>query len=113
MDKDRLGNGFAAGTWCKQVLNSKGSMQIMTREGTASQPLGTTVADRSLRIATALSAEVVVLRERLALLEMLMVERGLLGPEEIEAYRPSSQANDGMKAKRLSFLDRVFGSMRD
>jgi len=84
----------------------------MTKDTTLPEPLGTTVADRSLRVATALSAEVVVLRERLALIEMLAAERGLFGPEEIDAYRPSPQAAEGMRGKRLSFIERVFGGMR-
>jgi hypothetical protein len=87
-------------------------MRIMTKDALSPEPLGTTVADRSLRVAAALSAEVIVLRERLALIELLAVERGLFGPNEIEAYRPSPQAAERMKAKRLSFIERVFGGMR-
>jgi hypothetical protein len=84
----------------------------MTQDATLPDRLGSTVADQSLRIATALSAEAVVLRERLETIEMLAAEHGLFGPDEIEAYRPSPQAAEGMKARRLSFIERVFGSMR-
>lgn len=84
----------------------------MTRDVTLPEPLGTTVADRSLSIATALSAEVIALRERLALIEMLAVERGLFAPEEIDDYRPSPEAAESMKGKRLSFIARVFGGLR-
>lgn len=84
----------------------------MTKDATLSEPLGTTVAERSLRVATALSAEVVVLRERLEIIERLAAERGLFGPEDVDAYRPSPQIAEVMKGKRLSFLERVFGGMR-
>lgn len=84
----------------------------MTKDATLPEPLGTTVADQSLRVATALSAEVIVLRERLALIEMLAAERGLFGPGEIDAYRPLSEAAEMLKGKRLSFIERVFGGLR-
>lgn len=75
-------------------------------------PLGTTVADRSLAIATALSAEVVVLQERLEIIERLAVQNGLFDPQHIDAYRQSPQAAAALKTRRLSFLERVFGGMR-
>jgi hypothetical protein len=74
--------------------------------------VGTTVADRSLRIVTALSAEVIVLRERMEIIERLASERGLFGPEEIDAYRPSPQVEAGFKVKRKAFIERIFGAMR-
>jgi hypothetical protein len=84
----------------------------MTKHAKPSEPLDTTVADRSLRVATALSAEVVVLRERLEIIERLAVERGLFGPDDVDGYRPSAQTAEALKRKRLSFLERVFGGMR-
>ena len=71
-------------------------------------PIGSTVADRSLQIATALSAEVAVLRERLEIFESLIVDRGLLGPDDIDSY----DAGTTVAAGRRAFLERVFGAMR-
>ena len=55
------------------------------------EPIGTTVADRSLQIATALSAEVVVLRERLEIVERLAAAHGLFGPDDVEPTCPISK----------------------
>ena len=74
--------------------------------------IGTTVADRGLRIATALSAEVIVLRERLEIVERLAAAHGLFGPADIDAYVPDVAVTEGFAAKRLTFLERVFGAMR-
>ena len=74
--------------------------------------IGTTVADRSLRVATALSAEVAILRERLEIVERLAAERGVFGPEDVDAYRPSPEIAALFKARRKSFLERIFGAMR-
>lgn len=84
----------------------------MTADTAPAEPLGTTVADRSLRIATALSAEVIVLRERLAIIEQLAAERGLFSGADIDGYQLSPQAAADAKNKRLSFLERVFGALR-
>lgn len=76
------------------------------------EPIGTTVADRGLQIATALSAELVVLRERLEIVERLAAAHGLFGPAEVDAYVPDAAVAQGFAAKRRAFLERVFGAMR-
>jgi hypothetical protein len=76
------------------------------------EPIGATVADRSLQIATALSAEVVVLRERLEIVERVAAARNLFGPEEVDAYRPNRTVAQGFIARRRAFIERVFGAMR-
>lgn len=75
-------------------------------------PIGTTVADRSLRIATALSAEVAVLQERLAIMERLAAAHGLFGPGEVDAYTPDPGIAEAFAAARRAFTERVFGAMR-
>ncbi|MET0363129.1 MAG: hypothetical protein ABW169_00620 [Sphingobium sp.] len=84
----------------------------MTDDFAARDGIGTTVADRSLRMVTALSAEVVVLRERLEIVERLAARHGLFGPEEVDAFQPEPDVASGFKAKRKAFLDRVFSAMR-
>lgn len=76
------------------------------------EPIGSTVADRGLQIATALSAEVVVLRERLEIVERLAAAHGLFGPDTVDAYQPDAPVAAGFLAKRRAFLERVFGAMR-
>ncbi len=76
------------------------------------EPIGSTVADRGLQIATALSAEVVVLRERLEIIERLAAAYGLFGPAEVDSYQAEPPVAAGFLAKRRAFLERVFGAMR-
>jgi hypothetical protein len=75
-------------------------------------PTGFTVAERSLQIATALSAEVVVLRERLEIVERLAAAHNLFGPEDVDSFRPDDAVATGFKARRRAFLERIFGAMR-
>lgn len=76
------------------------------------EPVGTTVADRALRVATALSAEVVVLRERLEIVEKLAAKQGVFGSGDVDAYAPTADEEAATKTWRRHFLDRVFGAMR-
>lgn len=79
---------------------------------THNHQVGSTLADRSLQIATALSAEVVVLRERLEIVERLAAAHGLFGSDEVDGYQPDAAVSAGLLAKRRAFLERVFGAMR-
>lgn len=76
------------------------------------EPIGSTVADRGLQVATALSAEIVVLRERLEIVERLAAAHGMFGPEAVDCYQPDGAVAAGFLAKRRAFLERVFGAMR-
>lgn len=76
------------------------------------EPIGSTVADRSLQIAAALSAEVAVLRERLEIVERLAAAHGLFGPAEVDTYQPDAHVARSFVEKRRAFLERVFGAMR-
>ncbi|WP_419814490.1 hypothetical protein [Glacieibacterium sp.] len=75
-------------------------------------PLGTSVADRSLQIATALAAEVAVLRERLEIVERLAANHGLFGPTDVDAYVPEPSVAEGFATKRRAFIERIFSAMR-
>ena len=76
------------------------------------EPIGTSVADRSLQIATALAAEVAVLRERLEIVERLAADHGLFCPADVDAYVPEPSVAEGFAAKRRAFIERIFGAMR-
>lgn len=73
--------------------------------------VGSTVADSSLRIVTALSAEVAVLRERLEIVEQLAAARGLFGPQDVDSFTPDASLAEAFKRKREAFIARVFGGM--
>jgi hypothetical protein len=64
--------------------------------------------DRLLAIATALTAEVSVLRERLDTAERLAAQGLPATPENIEAYAPDAAAEAAREAMRAAMLDRVF-----
>jgi hypothetical protein len=63
-----------------------------------------------MRMVTALTAEVAVLRERLEIMERIAAARGLLSPEDIDAFAPDGAVDEIFKAKRLSLMKRVFGA---
>ncbi len=71
-----------------------------------------TVADCSLKIATSLSAEVAVLRERLEIVERLAAMHGLFGPQDVDNFRPDPAVAASFKTKRKALIERVFGTMR-
>lgn len=73
---------------------------------------GASVADRSLKMVTALSAEVVVLRERLEIFERLAVQSGMLQAGEIDHFHPEPELAAELKSKRLSLIGRVFGALK-
>ena len=76
------------------------------------ESIGSSVAERSLQISTALSAEVVVLRERLEIVERLAAAHGLFGPEEVDSYSPDDAVAAGFMTRRRTFMERIFGAMR-
>jgi len=73
---------------------------------------GTTVAERTLRMVTALSAEVAVLRERLAVLESVAEQKGVLTVAELDEYRPAAAQAMAFRAARLGLIDRVFRALK-
>lgn len=77
------------------------------------EEIGSTVADRALAVATALSAEVVVLRGRLETMERLAVRHGLFTSGEIDGFVPTMDEAQASKAGRQGFVQRVFGALRD
>jgi hypothetical protein len=83
-------------------------------EGVAerSPQLGSSSADRALRMVTALSAEVAALRERLAVLEMVGECKGLIRSDEIEGFRPSDEEARRLQGYRSDLIDRVFRALR-
>lgn len=74
--------------------------------------MGVSVADRSLRIATALAAEVASLRERLAVVERVAADRQLFSSAEVDNYRPDETTAAAFRAERIGLIGRVFGALR-
>lgn len=76
------------------------------------EDIGDTVADRSLRIVTALSAEVVVLQARLEMLERVAAANGVLESTDPSGFGGDAAIAGVLKTKRQEFIERVFSAMR-
>lgn len=63
--------------------------------------------DKLMAIVMALAGEVSVLRERLDTIERVAESKGLLSPQEIEAYRPTEQAAEEREQWRSQYIARV------
>lgn len=75
-------------------------------------PIVDGVAEQSLKIVTALSAEVAVLRERLAIFEQVAVDRALIEDGEIDRFEPEPLVAERFKASRIAMINRVFAAMK-
>lgn len=75
-------------------------------------PITDTIAEQSLRIVTALSAEVAVLRERLDIFEQVAIKRALIDKGELDRFRPDADTRALFKASRLDMIKRVFAAIK-
>lgn len=75
--------------------------------------LGESVAERTLQMVAALTAEVAVLRERLELVELIGAETGTLAPGAVDAFRPDAATAQRLKRTRLALIDSVFRHLRE
>ncbi len=69
-------------------------------------------ADRLLAIVAALTTEVAVLRERQDSLERLIIEKGILEPDELEQYIGDTDVQKSRAAWREAYLERVYAILR-
>ncbi len=69
-------------------------------------------ADRLLAIVAALTTEVAVLRERQDSLERLVVDKGVLEPDELEEYTGDLHVQESRAAWREAYLERVYAILR-
>lgn len=74
--------------------------------------LGESVAERTLQMVTALTAEVAVLRERLEVIELLGERNGTLAPGAVDGFRPDAATAQRLKRRRLALIDSVFRHLR-
>jgi len=75
--------------------------------------LETPAQDDLLAIVVALAQELAVMRERADTVERLLVQKGILGPEDIEKFRPD-QGIDLMREQwRQDYLGRIFRAIKE
>ena len=75
--------------------------------------LETPVQDDLLAIVVALAQELAVVRERADTVERLLVQKGILDPEDIEKFRPD-QGIDLMREQwRQDYLGRIFRAIKE
>ena len=70
------------------------------------------VAERLVKVVTALTTEVAVLRERLDTYERLLADKGVVSRADLENYLPSEDVESERRAWRQDFLDRVFADIK-
>ncbi len=74
-------------------------------------PPGTSVAERALQMVTALTAEVAVLRERVAIFELLSERGGALPERAIDDFQPDKELARRLGEERRALIERVFGAL--
>ncbi len=79
-----------------------------TIRGESPQFFETDGVDDIVAVTMALATELWVTRERLAGLESLIRNKGVLSDEEIADYRPDDAEAERLAADRAAFLERIF-----
>jgi hypothetical protein len=75
--------------------------------------LETPALDDLRAIVMALAQEVAVLRERTDTAERLLVQKGVLGPDDIERYQPDRSADTAREQWRQDYLGRIFRAVKE
>lgn len=70
--------------------------------------LGDVMLDRVLLVATNLAEEVYVAIERLRTLEMVLVAKNMIRPDELEEFEPSANDQEEIRKLRDQFVARIF-----
>jgi len=75
--------------------------------------LETPAQDDLLAIVVALAQEVAVMRERADTVERLLVQKGVLGPDDIEKYKPDQSVDLAREQWRQDYLGRIFRPIKE
>jgi len=75
--------------------------------------LETPALDDLLSIVVALAQELAVVRERTDTAERLLVEKGVLGSQDIEQYKPDRSADFMREQWRQDYLGRIFRAIKE
>ena len=75
--------------------------------------LETPAQDDLLAIVVALAQELAVMRERADTVERLLVQKGILGPEDIEKYKPDQSIDLMREQWRQDYLGRIFRAVKE
>lgn len=71
------------------------------------------VIDNLMNITLELGAAVWVVKDRLRVVEELLEQRGVVTQEMIEMYRPDPSRERDLRARRDSFIDKIYKSVRE
>jgi hypothetical protein len=69
------------------------------------------VVDRLMGVVMALAAEVYILKDRERALEQLLVSKGVIGSDAVEAFQPGSSGQAISGRERDEFVGRIFESI--
>ena len=75
--------------------------------------LETPAQDDLLAIVVALAQELAVMRERADTVERLLVQKGILGPQDIEKYQPDQSIDLMREQWRQDYLGRIFRAIKE
>jgi len=75
--------------------------------------LETPALDDLLTIVVALAQEVAVLRERADSAERILVQKGVLGADDIERYQPDQSVDLLREQWRQDYLGRIFRAVKE
>ena|SRR5689334_22946029 len=75
--------------------------------------LETPALDDLLSIVVALAQELAVVRERVDTAERLLVQKGILDPQDIEKYQPDRNVDLAREQWRQNYLGRIFRPIKE
>ena len=75
--------------------------------------LETPAQDDLLAIVVAVAQELAVMRERADTVERLLVQKGILGPEDVEDYKPDQSIDLIREQWRQDYLGRIFRAVKE
>ena len=75
--------------------------------------LETPAQDDLLAIVVAVAQELAVMRERADTVERLLVQKGILGPEDVEDYKPDQSIDLIREQWRQDYLGRIFRAIKE
>ena len=75
--------------------------------------LETPAQDDLLAIVVAVAQELAVMRERADTVERLLVQKGILGPDDIEQYKPDQSVDLAREQWRQDYLGRIFRAVKE
>jgi hypothetical protein len=69
------------------------------------------VVDRLMGVVMALAAEVYIIKDRERALEQVLADKGIIGSDAVESFKPASPDQESSGKERDAFVSRIFESI--